>query len=142
MKVLLINGPNLNLLGIREPGVYGSMTYSDMIDMIDAEAKALDIEVEYVQSNYEGEIIDAIHSAMGRLDGIVINPGAFTHYSIAILDALKGAGLPAIEVHISNIHTREEFRKTSVTAAGCKGQISGLGYNGYILGLIALKRMK
>jgi 3-dehydroquinate dehydratase-2 len=141
MKVLLINGPNLNLLGIREPGVYGSMNYTDMIGLIDAEAKAMEIEVEFVQSNYEGHIIDAIHSAIGKMDGIVINPGAFTHYSIAVLDALKSAGLPAIEVHISNIHQREEFRKNSVTAAGCKGQISGLGYHGYILALTALKRM-
>ena len=132
MKFLVINGPNLNLLGQREPGVYGRDSYEALIQRINASAASMNVEVEIFQSNHEGEIIDKIQVARGSFDGIVINPGAFTHYSYAILDALKAVDLPAVEVHISNIHQREEFRHRSVTAAGCDGQICGLGHFGYV----------
>ena len=131
-KVLIINGPNLNLLGIREPGIYGNGTYSELCSYIQEAAAAMGIETAFYQSNHEGAIIDEIHQAMGVYDGIVINPGAYTHYSYAILDALKAVDLPAVEVHLSNIHKREEFRHKSVTAAGCDGQICGLGQFGYV----------
>lgn len=137
-KYLVINGPNLNMLGIREPGIYGSSTLSDLESMIEKKAMELHVGIEFFQSNHEGEIIDKIHSAMNIFDGIIINPGAFTHYSYAIADALASVDLPAVEVHISNIHKREEFRKKSVTAASCKGQIAGLGFYGYICALEAL----
>ena len=132
MKFLVINGPNLNLLGQREPGVYGRDSYDALIQRTNASAASMNVEVEIFQSNHEGEIIDKIQVARGSFDGIVINPGAFTHYSYAILDALKAVDLPAVEVHISNIHQREEFRHHSVTAAGCDGQICGLGHFGYV----------
>ena len=132
MKFLVINGPNLNLLGQREPGVYGRDSYEALIQRINASAASMNVEVEIFQSSHEGEIIDKIQVARGSFDGIVINPGAFTHYSYAILDALKAVDLPAVEVHISNIHQREEFRHHSVTAAGCDGQICGLGHFGYV----------
>ena len=132
MKFLVINGPNLNLLGQREPGVYGSDSYESLIQRIRASAASMNVEVETFQSNHEGELIDKIQSAMGGFDGIIINPGAYTHYSYAILDALKAVALPAVEVHISNIHQRESFRQVSVTAAGCDGQICGLGHFGYV----------
>ena len=131
MKVLIINGPNLNLLGIREPGIYGNGTYEDLCVYIKKSAAAMGIEAAFYQSNHEGAIIDEIHKAMGVYDGIVINPGAYTHYSYAILDALKAVRIPAVEVHISDIHARESFRSVSVTAAGCIGQISGHGFQGY-----------
>lgn len=130
-KVLIINGPNLNLLGIREPGIYGNGTYSELCSYIQEAAAAMGIETAFYQSNHEGAIIDEIHQAMGVYDGIVINPGAYTHYSYAILDALKAVRIPAVEVHISDIHSRESFRSLSVTAAGCIGQISGHGFRGY-----------
>ena len=132
MKFLVINGPNLNLLGSREPDVYGEDSYDALIGRIGAAAAGMHVEVETFQSNHEGEIIDRIQSARDGFDGIIINPGAYTHYSYAILDALKAAALPAVEVHISNIHQREEFRRRSVTAAGCDGQICGLGHFGYV----------
>lgn len=131
MKILIINGPNLNLLGIREPGIYGSGTYNELCSYIKDAASAMEIETAFYQSNHEGAIIDEIHKAMGIYDGIVINPGAYTHYSYAILDALKAVKIPAVEVHISDIHSRESFRRVSVTAAGCIGQISGHGFKGY-----------
>lgn len=131
MKFLVLNGPNLNLLGQREPGVYGSESYEALCGSLAAFAAAHDSTVECVQSNHEGVIIDAIHAAQGVYDAIIINPGAFTHYSYAILDALKAVSVPAVEVHISNIHQREEFRHKSVTAPGCVGQICGLGLYGY-----------
>jgi 3-dehydroquinate dehydratase-2 len=134
-NVLVINGPNLNILGKREPEIYGAETLEDIISKIEDKAKGLNLIVEFIQSNHEGVIIDKIHESMGKKDYIIINPGAFTHYSYAIRDAIKGAGIPAIEVHISNIHAREEFRKTSVIAPVCLGQISGLGSNGYLLAL-------
>lgn len=132
MKFLVINGPNLNLLGTREPGVYGSDTYEQLVQRIRASAASMNVETEIFQSNHEGAILDRIHEARSAFDGIIINPGAYTHYSYAILDALKAVDLPAVEVHLSNIHKREEFRRTSVTAAGCDGQICGLGHFGYV----------
>ena len=132
MKFLVINGPNLNLLGTREPDIYGKNGYDALVDRIQTAAAEMGAEAECFQSNHEGAIIDAIHAAMGVYDGIVINPGAYTHYSYAILDALKAVDVPAVEVHISNVHKREEFRHKSVTAAGCEGQICGLGQYGYV----------
>ncbi|MDO5397583.1 MAG: type II 3-dehydroquinate dehydratase [bacterium] len=138
MKVLVINGVNLNMLGIREPGIYGKSTLSDLKNCIEDKANELNIEVDFFQSNYEGAICEKIQQALGVYDGIIINPGAFTHYSYAIRDALGSVKLPAIEVHISNIHKREEFRHHSVTVPECIGQICGLGFKGYILALEAL----
>ena len=135
MKILVINGPNLNMLGVREPGIYGQADYQSLVALVSDTAKELGVEVECFQSNHEGAIIDAIQSARTGFDGIVINPGAYTHYSYAILDALKAAEKPAVEVHISNIHRREEFRHHSVTAAACDGQICGLGLYGYTAAL-------
>ncbi|KRF12269.1 type II 3-dehydroquinate dehydratase [Paenibacillus sp. Soil787] len=137
-KVLVINGPNLNMLGVREPGVYGTLSLSMIIQGLNDLAGTLSIELESFQSNHEGEIIDKIHEAFGSKDGIVINPGAFTHYSYAIRDALSAVQLPTVEVHISNIHKREEFRHHSVTAPVVIGQISGFGAQSYELGLRAL----
>ncbi len=131
MKFLILNGPNLNLLGQREPGVYGTESYEGLCQRLQAFAAAHGSTADCVQSNHEGAIIDAIHAAQGVYDAIVINPGAFTHYSYAILDALKAVSVPAIEVHISNVHTREEFRHKSVTAPACVGQVCGLGLFGY-----------
>ena len=131
MKFLIINGPNLNLLGSREPGIYGEFTYDNLCKRLKAFAQAHDSTAECFQSNHEGAIIDAIHAAAGKYDAIVMNPGAYTHYSFAILDALKAVDVPCIEVHISNIHQREEFRHKSVTAAACVGQVCGLGFYGY-----------
>lgn len=140
MKVYIINGPNLNFLGVREPEVYGEMTLEGLNSKIKQFAEKDGHSIVFFQSNHEGEIIDKIQEAheVGA-DGIIINPAAFTHYSYAIHDALKGATPPAIEVHLSNIHTREEFRKISVTAPACIGQITGFGAEGYILSLIALE---
>lgn len=132
MRLLVINGPNLNLLGIREPDVYGLKSYEALVGRIREHAIANEIEIELLQFNSEGAIIDAIHDAMGKYDGLIINPGAYTHYSYAIHDAIKSAGIDTIEVHLSNIAAREEFRRTSVTAPACLGQISGLGFEGYI----------
>lgn len=131
MRFLIINGPNLNLLGSREPGIYGSSTYEGLCARLTAYAHAHGSTADFCQSNYEGALIDAIHGAPGNYDAIVMNPGAFTHYSIALLDALKAVDVPCVEVHISNIHQREEFRHRSVTAAACVGQICGLGFYGY-----------
>ncbi|MEZ0537175.1 type II 3-dehydroquinate dehydratase [Caldicellulosiruptoraceae bacterium PP1] len=139
MKVLVINGPNLNLLGKRETGVYGNKSYDDLLRQIKQKASELSIMVDFYQSNHEGQIIDKLHEAQDIYDGIVINPGAFTHYSYAIHDAIKAINIPVVEVHISNIHQREEFRHKSVTAPACIGQISGFGFNSYVLGLYALQ---
>ena len=133
MKIMLINGPNLNLLGVREPGVYGTETLHTVIEKCQALCEELGAELVGVQSNSEGEILDAIHGAMGVCDGIVINPGAYTHYSYAIHDALKSLeDIIKVEVHISDIQSREEFRKVSVTAPACHKQIYGHGLNGYL----------
>ena len=131
MKFLIINGPNLNLLGQREPGIYGENTYESLCLRLKAFAAEHGSSAECFQSNHEGAIVDAIQAAQGVYDAIVMNPGAYTHYSVAILDALKAVSVPCVEVHISNIHQREEFRHKSVTAAGCVGQICGLGLYGY-----------
>lgn len=141
-KILVINGPNINFLGIREESVYGKKDYQALIEHIKKCGKELEVEVGVVQSNHEGEIIDFIQQAYyGGIDGLVINPGAFTHYSYAISDALASIKTPTIEVHLSNIHSREEFRKISVTAPCCIGQISGLGFESYTLALQALKNL-
>lgn len=137
-KYLVINGVNLNMLGIREPGIYGKSTLKDLEASVSEKAKTLGAEVDFFQSNFEGEIVEKIHGALGVYDGIIINPGAFTHYSYAIRDAFGSVKLPVIEVHISNIHKREEFRHTSVIAPECVGQICGLGFKGYELALEAL----
>lgn len=138
MKILVINGVNLNMLGIREPGIYGKSTLEDLEKYIKEKADELNVEVEFFQSNYEGAICEKIQQALGVYDGIIMNPGAFTHYSYAIRDALGSVKLPTIEVHISNIHKREEFRHHSVTVPECIGQICGLGFKGYVLALEAL----
>lgn len=141
-KIRVINGPNINFTGIREKGVYGSLSYEDIIKNILNKAKELELECECFQSNHEGEIIDYIQKCYkDGVDAIVINPGAYTHYSYAIRDALSSVSLPVIEVHMSNIHKREEFRHTSVTVPVCAGQICGLGAYGYELGLMAAKNI-
>lgn len=137
-KYLILNGPNLNMLGVREPGVYGKETLETVSQKITDKAKSLGVAVDFYQSNIEGELINAIHAAMGVYDGIVINPGAFTHYSYAIRDALASVPVPAVEIHISNVHKREEFRHKSITAPVCVGQICGLGTDGYLYALEAL----
>ncbi len=132
MKILVINGPNLNLLGLREPNIYGKRTYADLLEMIRAEAERLGVDVSFVQSNHEGALVDAIQGAYGTADGIVINPGAYTHTSIAILDAVKSVGVPTVEVHISDPDTREEFRHVSYIRAACVASIKGHGLEGYL----------
>ena len=131
MNILVINGPNLNMLGIREPAVYGSATYQDLVDYIRSEADALGVTVTFYQSNHEGDLVDAIQAAYGKQDGIVINPGAYTHTSVALLDAVKAVGIPTVEVHISDPDTREEFRKVSYIRQACAATVKGLGFPGY-----------
>lgn len=136
-RVLVIHGPNLNLLGTREPAIYGTTTLVEIDDELRRRAAARGADVECVQSNHEGAIVDAIQAARGRFDAIVINAGAYTHYSYAIRDAIEAAALPVVEVHLSNIHARETFRHHSVLAARCVGQICGFGAQSYYLGLDA-----
>ncbi len=131
MLILVINGPNLNMLGIREPDVYGKQTYKDLCDFIDKTAKENDVTAEIFQSNHEGDIVDKIQKAYGRVDGIVINPAAYTHTSIAILDALKAVGIPSVEVHISDVTKREEFRRISYAGLACEKSFIGFGFDGY-----------
>lgn len=131
MNFLVLNGPNLDLLGQREPGVYGQESYAALCASLEDFAARHGSSATCFQSNHEGDLIDQIHGAQGKFDAIIINPGAFTHYSYAILDALKAVSVPAIEVHISNVHQREEFRHKSVTAPACVGQVCGLGIFGY-----------
>ena len=138
MKILLINGPNLNLLGTREPDVYGSVTLGEIVGRVNERAGALGAEVMAFQSNHEGAIIDFVQAESPAADGIVINPGALTHYGLSLRDALAACRLPIIEVHISNIYTRESFRRRSVTAEVSAGVISGLGWRGYLLALEAV----
>ncbi|MGI6328269.1 MAG: type II 3-dehydroquinate dehydratase [Dethiobacteria bacterium] len=135
---LVLHGPNLNLLGRREVGIYGSMTLEDINNLLHKEAERLSVKVECYQSNSEGALLDYIHRAPEKYDGIIINPGAYTHYSIALRDGLAGIDLPAVEVHLSNIYSREEFRHRSVIAPVVRGQISGFGPQSYLLALQAL----
>ena len=138
MNILVINGPNLNMLGIREPDIYGKETYNSLVEKIENYAKEKRIDVNCYQSNHEGDLVDAIQKAFGVCDGIVINPGAYTHTSIAILDALKAVNIPAVEVHISDVDSREEFRKISYVRKACFETISGKGTDGYLLAIDAL----
>lgn len=135
MKILVLNGPNLNMLGIREPDIYGRSTYADLVSLIKAEADRLGVEVEFYQSNHEGSLVDAIQGACGRIDGIVINPGAYTHTSVALLDAVKAVGIPTVEVHISDPDVRDEFRRVSYIRKACVKTVKGLGFEGYLVAL-------
>lgn len=135
MKILVLNGPNLNLLGVREPSIYGNRDLDSLVEELIARGRSLGVEVCHFQSNSEGALIDRIHDALGKFDGIIFNPGALSHYSYALRDAIGAVGLPVIEVHISNISARESFRNLSVVAPACIGQISGLGFEGYGLAL-------
>lgn len=138
MKILVINGVNMNMLGIREPDKYGSMTLKDLEKDLYAYSFELGINIETYQSNHEGEIVEKIHSAYNNADGIVINPGAYTHTSVAIRDALSAVNIPTVEIHMTNIHSREDFRHKSLIAAVCMAQISGFGFDSYKLGLKGL----
>ncbi|MCH5200317.1 MAG: type II 3-dehydroquinate dehydratase [Oscillospiraceae bacterium] len=138
MKILVLNGPNLNLLGVREPGVYGNESLEIIEDELKNEAVKLGIELDCYQSNHEGKLIDELHRAMTEADGVILNAGALTHYSYSLRDAISAIKIPVVEVHMSNIHAREEFRHTSVIAPVCAGSIAGFGKNSYILALKAL----
>lgn len=131
MKILVINGPNLNMLGIREPDIYGRRTYSDLVAYVEEAGKEFNVDVEIFQSNHEGCIVDKIQQAYQNADGIVINPAAYTHTSVAILDALKAVGIPAVEVHLSDVSTREDFRQISYAGMACCKTFMGLGFEGY-----------
>jgi 3-dehydroquinate dehydratase-2 len=139
MKILVINGPNINMLGIREPDVYGKNTFADLLELLDRTGKEEGIEIEQYQSNHEGCIVDRIQEAYGKFDGIVINPAAYTHTSIAILDALKAVAIPAVEVHISDVDSRESFRQISYAGMACIKTIKGLGFEGYRQAILYLK---
>ena len=132
MRILVINGPNINMLGIREPGIYGSNTYQDLCALVEGYATEKGVEVELFQSNHEGSIVDEIQQAYGKFDGIVINPAAYTHTSVAILDALKSVAIPAVEVHISDVSKREDFRQISYAGMACEKSFIGLGFDGYL----------
>ncbi len=135
MRILVINGPNLNMLGIREPDIYGKNTYADLCTLIENYAAEKGAEVKIFQSNHEGCIVDEIQAALGNFDGIVINPAAYTHTSVAILDALKSVALPAVEIHISDVSAREDFRQISYAGMACKKSFIGLGFDGYLRGI-------
>ncbi len=139
MKILVLNGPNINMLGIREPDVYGKNTFSDLLDLLDRVAQEENIEIRQYQSNHEGCLVDKIQEAYGKFDGIVINPAAYTHTSVAILDALKAVSIPAVEVHISDVDIRESFRQISYAGMACKKTIKGQGLQGYRQAILYLK---
>ena len=139
MNILVINGPNINMLGIREPGIYGKNTFADLLRLLEETAKQEGLEIEQFQSNHEGAIVDKIQEAFGRKDGIVINPAAYTHTSVAILDALKAVSIPAVEVHISDVDSREDFRQISYAGLACVKTIKGHGLEGYREAILYLK---
>ena len=139
MKILVINGPNLNMLGKREPGIYGRESYADLVEFIQRTAREEGLEAECFQSNHEGALVDRIQAALGVFDGIVINPGAYTHTSIALLDAVKAVNIPTVEVHISDVTKREEFRQVSYIRQACVKTYMGLGFEGYRQGMLYLK---
>ena len=139
MKILVLNGPNINMLGIREPGIYGKNTYADLLALIDRTAQEEALEIEHYQSNHEGCLVDKIQESYGKVDGIVINPAAYTHTSVAILDALKAVGIPAVEVHISDVDSREDFRQISYAGLACCKTIKGHGFEGYREAILYLK---
>jgi 3-dehydroquinate dehydratase-2 len=141
MRFLIINGPNINFLGIREPEIYGGRTYLDLIDYIRAGCSELGVDCEFFQSNHEGAIVDAIQGVYKRIDGIIINPAAYTHTSIAILDALKAVGIPAVEVHLSDVDSREDFRQVSYAGKACCKRFAGMGFDGYIAAAKHLKEL-
>lgn len=138
MKILVLNGPNINMLGIREPGIYGKQTFADLLDLISKTAEETGNRIDQYQSNHEGDLVDKIQAAYGNYDGIVINPAAYTHTSVAILDALKSVSIPAVEVHISNVDSREAFRQISYAGMYCEKTIKGQGLNGYYQAIIYL----
>ena len=135
MRILVINGPNLNMLGIREPDIYGKSTYADLCNLIENYAGEKGVEVKIFQSNHEGCLVDEIQAAFGKFDGIVINPAAYTHTSVAILDALKSVAIPAVEIHISDVSAREDFRQISYAGMACEKSFIGLGFDGYLRGI-------
>ena len=141
MKILVINGPNINMLGIREPAVYGKNSFADLLTLLEETGRAESVEIEQYQSNYEGSLVDKIQEAYGKFDGIVINPAAYTHTSIAILDALKAVGIPAVEVHISDVSQRESFRQISYAGMACCKTIMGHGLEGYREAILYLKAL-
>ena len=141
MKILVLNGPNINMLGIREPGIYGSQSYRELLRLLDAWAQELGVQIEHYQSNHEGCLVDKIQAAYGNFDGIVINPAAYTHTSIAILDALKAVAIPAVEVHISDVSKREDFRQISYAGMACVKTIMGQGLDGYRQAMLFLTEM-
>ncbi len=139
LRIVVINGPNLNLLGAREPGIYGALSLDEINSKIRIEASKRDIQVEFRQSNHEGEIINLLQAAPRNFDGVILNPAGYSHTSVAILDAILGMEIPVVEVHLTNIHAREGFRETSITARGSRGMICGFGWYGYIMALEALR---
>ena len=139
MKILVLNGPNINMLGIREPGIYGKQTFQDLLNLLDAVAQEEGLTIEQFQSNHEGALLDKIQEAYGKFDAIVINPAAYTHTSVAILDALKAVSIPAVEVHISDVDSREPFRQISYAGMACEKAIKGQGLEGYRQAILYLK---
>lgn len=135
MKILVLNGPNINMVGIREPGIYGKQTFADLLQLLDDTAKELGVEFEQFQSNHEGALVDKIQESYGKADGIVINPAAYTHTSVAILDALKAVSIPAVEVHISDVDAREPFRQVSYAGMYCEKTVKGQGLQGYAMAM-------